>query len=296
MGHQISRRRFLECGVAASALAVVPLRTWGHPSYAMAGDELDFPLVDFHAHIESDFPVERAAQVAKVRGVKFGVVEHGGFHQKLASDDDLKRYIERLSGQPFYKGMQAEGLDWMECFSKEAVAQLDFVLADALTFPEKDGRLVRLWTSEAKVVDKQDFMDRYVDFIVRVISQEPIDIFANPTFLPEPIVAEYAALWTKERMAKVIEAAVKHEVAIEINSRYNIPSLAFIRTAKDAGVKFSFGSNAHGEEAGRLDYCLKVAKEIGLRHQNMFVPAPADKKPILRRTLARLGVGESHPS
>lgn len=282
MKQKISRREFLSRAAAAGALSVVSRQVRGDPSFTAPDSEMDFPLIDFHAHIEGDFTLEKALQLAKQRGVKLGVAEHGGCGQAMGSDGALKRYIERLAGQPVYKGMQAEGLDWMRCFSKEVVAQLDFVLADALTFPEKDGRLVRLWFPEVRIEDKQDFMDRYVDFNVRVISSEPIDIFANPTFLPSCIANEYDALWTKERMQKVIDAAVKYGVAIEINSRYNIPSSAFIRLAKHAGAKFSFGSNAHGEDIGKLEYGLDMAKGCGLTRQDMFLPAPTEKKPIMR--------------
>jgi histidinol phosphatase-like PHP family hydrolase len=216
--------------------------------------------------------------------VKLGVVEHGGHGQPLDNDEALRRYVAKLAGYPVYKGMQAEGLDWMKCFSKEVVAQLDYVLSDALTLPEKDGNKVRIWTSEVHIEDPQDFMERYVAFNVQVITEEPIDICANPTFLPDAIVTQYDTLWTRERMMKIIAAAKKENVAIEINSRYNIPSLAFLRLAKEAGVKFSFGTNNRDLEVGKLDYSVKMAKALGLKRENMFVPAPAAEKPILRRT------------
>lgn len=281
----ISRRNFL-CSIAASA-ATFAIGTYcakGDTNDAPSISGLDFPLIDFHVHLERGITLEKAIQLSNKRGVKFGIAEHGGFRQIIDGDDALKRYFESLEGHPIYKGMQAEGLDWMKCFSKDAVAQLDYVLSDALTFPEKDGRLVRLWTPKVKIEEKQDFMDRYVDFNVLVISSEPIDIIANPTFLPLSIADEYDILWTEERSKKIIEAAVKYEVAIEINSRYNIPSAAFIRMAKSAGVKFSFGSNYHDENIGRLDYCLKMAKECGLTQKDMFMPKPYGMKPIQKRT------------
>jgi histidinol phosphatase-like PHP family hydrolase len=281
----ISRRNFLSTVGAAGTLFTAPccLRAWAEDAHA--SNDLGFPLIDFHAHIEGSLTLESALELARQRGVKLGIAEHGGCHEAMKNDDDMKRYIDRLSGQPVFKGMQAEGHNWMQCFSKEVVAQLDFVLADALTFPEKDGHPVRLWTPEAQITDPQDFMERYVEFNVQVISREPIDIFANPTFLPRAIAKEYDALWTKARMRKVIDAAVNYGVAIEINSRYNIPSLAFLRMAKDAGVKFSFGSNAHDDRVGILDYSVKMAKGLGLTASDMFMPAPFDRKPILIRTL-----------
>lgn len=279
MSLTLSRRTALQKAVAG-VLGALPLQgAWRAPR----PEEFDFPLIDFHAHVEGDFTMQRALELANARGAKLGLAEHAGCREGVHDDATLRAYLERVKAEPVYKGIQAEGLDWMKCFSREAIADLDFVLSNALTFPEKDGRLVHLWTPEAVITDKQDFMERYVAFNVRVISEDPIDIFANPTFLPEAILAEYDKLWTMERMRRVIAAAVKNGVAIEINSRYNIPSLAFLRMAKDAGVKFSFGSNAHADEVGKLDYSIKMAKALGLSRENMFMPAPRAEKPIMRR-------------
>jgi len=264
----LTRRHFLGCAAAAAAG--------------------ELPLVDYHAHLDEIVTLDKALEISRARGVKFGIVEHGGktvhrYRGLLSSDDDLKRYLAKLDGKPVYKGIQAEGLDWMECFSKPMIARLDYVLTDALTFPEKDGRLVRLWTSEAKVDDAQDFMDRYVRFHVQIVATEPIDILANPTFLPAPIERDYETLWTRERMRAIIDAARKHSVAIEINSRYRLPRLAFLKMARQAGAKFSFGSNIHGTDVGRLDYCVEMAKELGLRPDDLFTPAPPGRTPIERR-------------
>jgi histidinol phosphatase-like PHP family hydrolase len=119
-----------------------------------------------------------------------------------------------------------------------------------------------------------------------VMAREPIDILANPTFLPACIEEQYDALWTSERMEQVIAAAVRYGVAIEINARYRIPSPAFLRLAKDAGVRFSFGSNQHGEDIGRLGYCLEMAHALGLTRQDIFTPRPPGSKPIQTRSFA----------
>lgn len=291
MRQTISRRRFLTTVGAAGALCSMPRHVTGWAEETPSSSELGFPLIDFHAHVEGRMTTARLLELAEKRGVKIGIAQHGGCTEEMKDDAGIQQYIATWEGLPVYRGMQAEGHTWMRCFSKDVVAQLDFVLADALTFPEKDGRWVRLWTPEAQITDPQDFMERYVEFNVQVISKEPIDIFANPTFLPDAIVKEYDDLWTKERMRKVIDAAVKYGVAIEINSRYNIPSTAFLRMAKDAGAKFSFGSNAHDESVGILDYSVNMAKELGLTASDMFVPAPFEQKPIMRRKQALQGAG-----
>lgn len=264
---RISRRGFL------GALAVSPLA-------AAPG----VPRVDYHVHLDRVVTLEKALELSKERGVKFGIVEHAGnrtnrYPGLLSSDEELNAYLARLDGKPVYKGIQAEGLDWMASFSKAAVAKLDYVLSDALTMPQKDGQLARIWMP-FMLGDTQEWMDRYTDFNVQVIASEPIDIFANPTFLPEPIQKEYDRLWTEARMRKIIDAAVKHRVAIEINSQYRIPSLRFLKMAKASGAKFSFGSNIHGAGVGNIDYGLETARALGLTSRHMFAPAPKGRKPI----------------
>ncbi len=284
MNTHLSRRAFLSGAVAAGALSINRAKATGNSSGGGTAEPFDFPLIDFHAHVEGDFSLLAALDQASKLGVKLGLAQHGGCHEPMNNDAALRKYLSSVVSQPVFKGMQADGDDWMNCFSKEAVAELDYVLSDALTFTERDGRLVRLWTPEAKITDKQDFMGRYVDYNVRVITEEPIDIFANPTFLPEAIAKEYDTLWTEKRMRKIIDAAVKYGVAIEINSLYNIPSAKFLRMAKESGVKFSFGSNAHNTGVGKLDYSIKMGKELGLTRDNMFMPAARDQKPIRRRS------------
>ena len=236
-----------------------------------SGSDSGIPLVDLHAHLEGELPVERAVQMARDRGVMLGIVEHGGRGQAIGDDDSLIRYVEELEAYPVYKGIQAEGLDWAECFSEAALSRLDFVLSDALTFPERDGRLVRLWTPDARTDDAQGFMDRYVAFHLQVMATR-IDIIANFSFLPACIADRYDALWTEKRMDRLIGAAVEHGVAIEINARYRIPSAKFVRRAKAAGARFSLGSNYHGADVGKLAYCVHIVGECSLTRDDIFLP------------------------
>ena len=216
---QISRRNFLGRTAAVAGAAIAAQNGLSRA----AAKELDLPVIDYHAHLGGEVTLERALEISRRRGVKFGIVEHAGtkankYPNLLSNDDDLKAYLAMLAGKPVFRGIQAEGLDWMTCFSKELVAQLDYVLSDALTFPEKDGHRVELWKPGLKFDDPQDFMDRYTDFHVQVISREPLDILANPTYLPAQLAPHYDALWTPARMQRIIDAAVECGVAIEISA------------------------------------------------------------------------------
>jgi histidinol phosphatase-like PHP family hydrolase len=283
----LSRRSFLTRSAAAvgalGALATVTAR-----NTALADPDSDIPRVDYHVHVEAAPTLDDLVAIAQQRGVKFGIVEHAGtkankYPALLSNDEDLARHLKSLEGRPVYRGIQAEGLDWMGCFSKEMIGRLDYVLSDALTMPQKNGERWELWRPWVRVSDKQDFMDRYVDFHVQLMSVEPLDILANPTFLPACLAEEHEALWTSARMQTVIDAAVKYQVAIEINSQYLLPRAKFLELAQAAGVKFSFGSNIRGKEVGKLDYCLEMVRQFGLTRRELFAPAPAGQKPIQRR-------------
>ena len=128
-------------------------------------------------------------------------------------------------------------------------------------------------------------MERYVAFHVEIMAKEPIDILANPTLLPVSMQEDHDALWTPERMQTIIAAAAQYGVAMEINSRFRLPRMPFLKRAKEAGVKFSFGSNTPGVGVGQIDYCLEMTRELGLKSEHMFAPAPAGKKPIEVRTV-----------
>lgn len=274
----VSRRTFL--GIT-SALSTLPITRLFAAQGAAA--RLDFPIVDYHVHVEGATTIDHVLKLAQERGVKAGIAEHGGVGEGMKTDEDMRKYLARWAGKPVYRGMQGGGLTWSKMFSKDMIAQLDYVLSDALEFPDKDTRIIYLWTPAALITDEQDFMERYVAFNLQVMNQEPIDILANATFLPDDIVHDYSVLWTDERMEKVIETARKHAIAIEISGLYKIPSKKFILKAKSAGIKFSFGSNTHGEEVGQVGYGIQMAKECGLTSANMFTPPPHDLKPIIRR-------------
>jgi hypothetical protein len=218
--------------------------------------------------------------------VRFGIVEHAGTRENkypvvLSTDAELTAFIKMLDGKGVYKGVQAEWRDWMSCFSIDTLAQLDYVLTDAMTFPGKSGARVKLWEKFAEsAVDMRDhsaFMDRFVDWHLEIMATEPFDILANASWLPDSLLPEYAALWTERRIQKVLDAALKYGVAIEISASYKLPRLAFLKQAKAAGLKFSFGSNGRYPNMGKLDYCIDMARALGLQSSDMFVPGRGPK-------------------
>ena len=215
MSVPISRRRFLARAAGATAVAGFSLPLNSPAAAPARSGEAEFRGVDFHVHLDNS-TINKVLELSRERGVKFGIVEHAGTKENqyptiLSNDDELRRYLAMLEGRPVFKGIQAEWTDWMGCFSRQTLAQLDYVLTDAMTFPGKDGQRVKLWTPEAAqkvdLADKQAFMDRYVDWHVEIMAREPIDILANLTWLPGDMLEQWERYWTAPRMKKVINAA-----------------------------------------------------------------------------------------
>jgi len=283
----ITRRHFI--GSAAAACATTRLRA----EEKAAVTSLDFPLVDFHVHLDNS-TIDAVLPLSKERGVKFGIVEHAGTKENkypvvLSNDDELRRHLAMLEGKPVFRGVQAEFTDWMGCFSPAALDQLDFVLSDAMTIRGPKGERIKLWEKGVEqrvdMSNKEAFMDRFVDWHVEIMAAEPLDILGNSTWLPAALMPDYDTLWTPARVQKVVDAAVKHGVALEISASYKLPRLPFLKQAKAAGVKFSFGSNGRYPKMGLLDYSIAMAKELGLKRADMFTPAPNGQKAVQRRKL-----------
>jgi len=241
----------------------------------------NYPVVDYHVHLKGGLTLELALANSRRLGIFYGIAVNCGLNFPVHDDKSVQEYLATMKNQPCYAALQGEGREWMTLTSPESIARFDYCFTDAMTFRDDTGYRRRLYVAEemGDLSDPQAFMELYVQRIEAVL-HEPIDIYANPTYLPKPLVAQYDKLWTPARMQRVIDAAIEQDVAIEINNRYKIPSPAFIRQAKAAGAKFSFGTNNNEAELGRMEYAIQMIRDCGLQWQDIFVPKPDGKKPI----------------
>jgi hypothetical protein len=247
-----------------------------------------FPLIDYHVHLKGGLTLEQVKENSLKLGINYGVAPNCGLRFPVTNDVSLAAYMDTVKGQPIFRGMQAEGREWVTLFSPEAVAKFDYVFTDAMTFTDTKGRRNRIWIpGEVWVDDKQLFMEQLVGKIEAIFSQEPVDIYVNPTVLPDVLMPEYEQLWTRERMARVVKVLADNNIALEINARYKTPNAEMIRMAKEAGIKFSFGTNNTGSELGRLEYCLKMIEECGLVPDDIFMPRQNNEKPVIVKGLPK---------
>ncbi len=232
-----------------------------------------FPVIDFHVHLKG-WDQNQAMDNSRKTGIFYGIAPNCGIGFPLTSDADISKFIDTTRNLPAFMAMQGEGREWPQTFSRASMEKFDYVFTDALTFTDQKGRRVRLWIDEEVVIDipQQEYMDMIVDKAVDVITNEPIDIYVNPCFLPSGMTDDYDALWTDARIKKVVDALVRSGVALEVNARYRIPNAKIIMAAMDAGVKLAFGTNNGDANTGKLEYCFEMMDKCGIKAEHMFFP------------------------
>lgn len=234
----------------------------------------DFPVTDLHVHLKGKLTIQDAAAKSAKEKINYGIAVNCGLGFPVHSDSQIDSVLAVFRNYPqFYVGMQAEGREWLNIFSKESISKFDYVFTDAMTFTDSKGRRNRIWIpAETWIDNEEEFMDYLVNTLVNILNTEPINIYVNPTFLPEQMAGRYDKFWTPERMDRVIAAAKKNNIAIEINNRYRIPSETFIKRAKQAGIKFTVGTNNVDENFSGAWYARKMIREVGLTESDFWLP------------------------
>ena len=230
--------------------------------YRLARD--NFPLVDLRALEARDAGRLEAALGATRGGALFvGVTASAGKARAVKDDAGVDALVRRFGGKSLFLGLRADERGWASAITPKALARLDFVLLDGETL------LAALPRTTAST-DPQAYGDAVLAATVSAIAQEPVDIYGAPLFLPAAIAGQRDAIWSDARQQAVIDAAVRHRVAVEINGARQLPGEAFVRKAKAAGAKFTFGHCAVGTPAA--DYCFGIRERVGLSWRDMYVP------------------------
>lgn len=244
----------------------------------------NFPVIDYHVHLKGGLTKEMAQSKSMNYGINYGVAPNageGGVGRMLADDEEVYEYYDEVKDMPFLRGVQGEGRRWTMTFSQEALGVFDYLFTDAMTIVDHKGRLSRIYRPEEvhyDGIDKEQYMDHLVDQTVKILTNEPADIYANPTYIPDDMASDYDRYWTDERVDRVLDVLEKYGIALEINARYRIPSFDIIRKAKERGIRFTFGTNNVDADFGRLEYCIEAIEECGLTPDDLWFPSMSSRR------------------
>lgn len=249
----------------------------------------NFPVIDYHVHLKGGLTKEMAHGMSMNYGINYGVAPNageGGVGRMLADDQEVYAYHEEVKSLPFLCGVQGEGRKWTATFSQEALGIFDYLFTDAMTIMDHKNRNSRIYRPEEvhyDGVNKEQYMEQIVEQTVKILINEPADIFANPTYIPEDMQPDYEKYWTNERINRVLDVLQKHEIALEINPRYKIPSLKIIRMAKERGLKFTFGTNNVDANFGKLEYCIEAIEQCGITAEDIWFPSMSKRgtRPVI---------------
>ena len=249
----------------------------------------NFPVIDYHVHLKGGLTKEMAHGMSMNYGINYGVAPNageGGVGRMLADDQEVYAYHEEVKSLPFLCGVQGEGRKWTATFSQEALGIFDYLFTDAMTIMDHKNRNSRIYRPEEvhyDGVNKEQYMEQIVEQTVKILTNDPADIFANPTYIPEDMQPDYEKYWTNERINRVLDVLQKHDIALEINPRYKIPSLKIIRMAKERGLKFTFGTNNVDANFGKLEYCIEAIEQCGITAEDIWFPSMSKRgtRPVI---------------
>lgn len=246
------------------------------------GQTFPLPITDYHYHVVKDGPsAETALAFQRKSGVRCGVLENVGRNKGwvIHSNEDLRTFIETVEktvraqkkDEPrLLIGLQVNDRDWYQKIDLKLYRRIDYVLADTMYYTDKSGKQYGLWSfGKDYKTDLQLWMEEYFAYTMAMLD-EPIDIFANPTYLPAFAADRYDALWTEERMKAVIRKAVANNIAFEIQAGSVFPKESFIALALKMGAKFTFGSNSWNGAPVDYSRWSDVIARFNLKEENLW--------------------------
>ena len=245
---------------------------------------------DYHVHVKGDLTLADALRRSREAGITYGIAVNGGLGFPIDRDAGLEPFLAEMRGKPVFTAFQAEGREWVRLFTRPTLEKFDYVFTDSMTWSDDSGKRMRLWIPEeiGTIADAEQFMDMLVDRATRIFAEEPIDLYVNSTYIPDQLASQYDKLWTPVRMKRIVDGLAANEIAMEINNRRRIPSAAFIKLAKGAGVRFACGTNNAGAaDLGRNEYCAQMIRECDLRAEHLWRPPAEGKKAVQRRAFPR---------
>jgi histidinol phosphatase-like PHP family hydrolase len=241
---------------------------------------------DLHVHTnmsDGDLDLAEVVAIATDLGVTVGITDHVSSRniRRFVSDAErLDRYLAALEAEPVFRSAE---LCWCDPFSAEIarniVDRFDYLVGSNHGFALPDGSFASPWWSTLPPewrTRPEKLMEIMVLNLRDLVTTMPIAIIAHSTLLPPALLAlepDLHAWWTDDLEDTFIEAVLAHGVAIEISNRYQLPHDRLLMKARQAGARFSLGSDGHHRhQVARLDWAVETAVRVGIGDDDLFAP------------------------
>lgn len=240
---------------------------------------------DLHCHTtmsDGRLPLARVVEVAAARGVEVGIADHVStrYDWMVSTRDKVDAYLEAIDAAPVLRSAEFCWCDtmWKE-LPREVMDRFDYRIGSNHGFWMPDGSVGSPWWERLPpewMPRTEELMEIIVANLCDMVRTMPVEIAAHSTLLPPALLAVEAdvdAWWTGPREDRYVEALAESGVALEISNRYRLPHDRLLDKARQAGVRFTLGSDGHAEhQVAALDWAAETARRVGLTDRDLFVP------------------------
>jgi histidinol phosphatase-like PHP family hydrolase len=240
---------------------------------------------DLHCHTtmsDGRLPLARVVEVAAERGVEVGIADHVStrFPWMVSTRDKLDAYLDAIDAAPVLRSAEFCWCDtmWRE-LPREVMDRFDYRIGSNHGFWMPDGSVGSPWLERLSAewaTRTEELMEIIVANLCDMVRTMPVEIAAHSTLLPPALLAieeDVHAWWTAPREDRYVEALAASGVALEISNRYRLPHDRLLVKARQAGVRFTLGSDGHLEDqVADLTWAAETARRIGLTDRDLFVP------------------------
>lgn len=239
---------------------------------------------DLHTHTthsDGQGSIADLVAVAGSKGYGLGISDHlycGG----MDTEKDVLAYLEELEKYPVLKGCEANmGENYSH--SESIISRFDYVIASVHAAPDLMGKSMPLslyfgkragedciWENPFCMGRSEKYLTALLPIIEQTMQTQRMDIYGHCTVLPfcEHLAgSKFLIDWENE----LIALCKKYQVALEISGLWKEPGLAMIRRGKEAGIKFTLGSDCHLKpDICDLDYAIEMVGKAGLTESDFL--------------------------
>lgn len=226
-------------------------------------------IKDLHTHtIYSDGKLtpEEICSIAKAKGYLVGISDHCGEGSfQINNDEQFRHYLKALEGLPVFRSAELD-LGTEVRISRQLLDECDYLIGGVHSIGD-----LNFFDSQARLPATRVILERMLDLIETKAQQHRFHILAHPGLLPSKLRPEAEKVLDNKWSQLLVGLALKYGFALEISTRWELPSYETIQTALEAGVMFSLGSDGHGRDtACRLDYSLRMVEKAGICPDRIF--------------------------
>lgn len=227
-------------------------------------------IADLHTHTtysDGRLSPREVLQIASDKGYLVGLADHcGPGNFQLDSGARFNKYLLAIEKLPAYRAVELD-LGREIPVSRQELQRCHYLIGGVHSVGRVD-----FFDKTVTRADLGHLLQEMLGIIEAKSRDYCFDILAHPGLLPCNFREQKEAI-TNDWRVKLVELALRCNLAIELSSRWLVPDLKLAAMAKEAGLKFSLGSDGHGpDKMCRLDYSLELAGKLELTDRDLFWP------------------------